>query len=409
MNFFRYNKSYLFVENLLVDKLARKLETPFYCYSLSQIHYNISKFQKSFKRVKPLICFSVKSNSNITILKEFKKRECGADVVSIGELISALKAGINPKKIVFSGIGKTEKELEFAIKKNILLINVESESEANLINKISKKLSKTTSIGIRYNPNIDAKTHRKISTGRKIDKFGFTEKNLLEFYKKSKKLKNISLDCLSVHIGSQITKINPFKKLKKSINKIIKKIRYKFKFVDLGGGIGIPYSLNDKKIDLNAYSKLVEKFKKNHNCKIIFEPGRSMVGNAAILISKVIYVKKGLNKDFIIMDAGMNDLIRPALYGVNHQILPAKKNNYKSKRKLEFVGPICESSDKFLETKKFQKINENDFLVISDVGAYGMSLSSNYNLRPKLLELLVSKNKSKIIRRRQTLSELIRR
>ena len=165
MNFFRYNKSYLFVENLLVDKLARKLETPFYCYSLSQIHYNISKFQKSFKRVKPLICFSVKSNSNITILKEFKKRECGADVVSIGELISALKAGINPKKVVFSGIGKTEKELEFAIKKNILLINVESESEAILINKISARMSKTTSIGIRLNPNITGKTHKKISTG----------------------------------------------------------------------------------------------------------------------------------------------------------------------------------------------------------------------------------------------------
>ncbi len=237
MKFLNYKNNKFFVDNLSIKKISKKFQTPFYCYSLSQIKFNLDNFKKSFSQINPLICFSVKSNSNIKILNELKKIGCGADVVSIGELKAALKARIDPSKIVFSGIGKTEEELSFAINKNILLINIESENEAYLINKISKKKSKITSVGIRLNPNVKANTDKKISTGSKEDKFGLTEKNLLNLIKKIKNLKNLSLDCISVHIGSQILKLHPFNKTLNILDKVIRKSKYKFKFVDLGGGI----------------------------------------------------------------------------------------------------------------------------------------------------------------------------
>ena len=407
MNFLKYKKNTRFyIDNLPIDSLAKKFTTPFYCYSLSQIKYNLKQFSEKFKKINPLICFSVKSNSNISILNELKKRGCGADVVSIGELIASLKAGIEPKKIVFSGVGKTEKELEFAIKKNILLINIESESESILINKISKKLSKITRVGIRLNPNINSGTLKKISTGTINDKFGLLEANFLDLCNKSKNFKNISLECLSVHIGSQIQKIEPFKKLIYAIDKILKKVSCKFKYVDLGGGIGIPYQSKDNKINLSAYSKLVSKFKTKNNCKIIFEPGRIILGNAGILVTRITYIKKTTKKYFVIMDAGMNDFIRPALYDTKHIILPVKKSKI-IKKNIEFVGPICESADKFLNTKKFSVLKERDVLVICDVGAYGMSLASNYNLRPRAMEILINKSKFKVIRKRENLMNLI--
>jgi len=407
MKFLNYKNKKFYVDNISVDQLTKKFETPFYCYSLSQIINNINFFKKSFKEINPLICFSVKSNSNIKILKELKKNDCGADVVSIGELMAALKAGIKPSKIVFSGVGKTEKELYFAIKKNILLINIESESEALLINKISKKLTKVTSVGIRLNPGINSKTHKKISTGSKKDKFGVTYKNFLKLFSKVKKLKNLSTNCLSVHIGSQITNIKPFGRTLNIIYKIIKKTKCNFKYIDLGGGMGISYKNNKQELNLNSYNKLIKKFTNQFKCKIIFEPGRSIIGNSAILVTKIIYIKKNINKDFIILDAGMNDLIRPALYGAKHLIKPINKNKKNKKKKVEFVGPICESSDKFLNLNTFQKIKEKDFLAIMDVGAYGMSLSSNYNFRPKLTEILVYNKEIQIIRKRETLNKLL--
>ena len=375
MNFLKYKKNTRFyIDNLPIDSLAKKFTTPFYCYSLSQIKYNLKQFSEKFKKINPLICFSVKSNSNISILNELKKRGCGADVVSVGELMASLKAGIEPKKIVFSGVGKTEKELEFAIKKNILLINIESESEGILINKISKKLSKITRVGIRLNPNINSGTLKKISTGTINDKFGLLEANFLDLCNKSKNFKNISLECLSVHIGSQIQKIEPFKKLIYVIDKILKKVSCKFKA--------------------------------KNNCKIIFEPGRIILGNAGILVTRITYIKKTTKKYFVIMDAGMNDFIRPALYDTKHIILPVKKSKI-IKKNIEFVGPICESADKFLNTKKFSVLKERDVLVICDVGAYGMSLASNYNLRPRAMEILINKSKFKVIRKRENLMNLI--
>jgi len=407
MNSIRLIKSNLRVENISAQALTKKYNTPFYCYSLLQLKNNFYNFSKAFRETKPLICFSVKSNSNIALLKELKKIGSGADVVSAGELLKATKAGINEKKIVFSGIGKTESEIKLAIKKKVLLINMESESEANLINKISKKMSRKTSVGIRLNPNVIGTTNKKISTGSKNDKFGLSYKDCLILCKRIKKLNNLNLQGLSVHIGSQITNIKPFKKVLDIINKIINKTRINFKFVDLGGGIGISYSKKDKKLNLNQYAKLVKKFIKNKKTQIIFEPGRFISGNTSILISKITYIKKSNNKNYIILDAGMNDLMRPALYDAYHKIVPLKKRNNGVMKNLEFVGPICESSDKFLSLKKFSKLNEGDYVAITNVGAYGMSLTSNYNTRPIIAEVLVNGSKHKLIKKRQSLENLI--
>ena len=407
MNYIRLRKNNLCVENISALSLTKKYETPFYCYSLSQLKNNFYNFNNAFRSIKPLICFSVKSNSNMTLLKELKKIGSGADVVSAGELLKATKVGINSKKIVFSGVGKTEAEIKLAIKKGVLLINMESESEANLINKISKKMNKITMVGIRLNPDITGKTHKKISTGGRHDKFGLSFKDCLNFCKKVKNLKNLKLVGISVHIGSQITNVKPFKEVLKIIDKIIFQSKINFKFIDLGGGMGISYTNKEKKLDIKEYARLVSKFIENKKTQIIFEPGRFIVGNTSILVSKVIYIKKSSNKNFIILDAGMNDLMRPALYDAKHQIIPIKKSNSKISGSVEFVGPICESSDKFLNQKGFSKIKEGDYVAITDVGAYGMSLTSNYNTRPIIGEILVNGSKHKLIKKRQSLDNLI--
>ncbi|MDB9744796.1 diaminopimelate decarboxylase, partial [Pelagibacteraceae bacterium] len=346
-------------------------------------------------------------NSNVAILKILGKLGAGADVVSAGELFKALKAGIKANKIVFSGVGKTEDELKIAINKKILLINCESESEAKLVNKIAKKLKKKVSIGFRLNPNIDAKTHKNISTGKAENKFGLSIKGFKSFFKTLSSYKNIKLDALSVHIGSQILSDAPYKKTLNVMLKLIKELNLKLKFVDLGGGFGINYSGKDKPINLTKYSTLVYNFSKKLNCKIIFEPGRSIVGDTGILLSKVQYIKNGAKKKFIILDAGMNDFMRPALYDAKHTIIPISRVKSKIKGFIEFVGPICESTCKFGIYKNYQKIKENDYVVITNVGAYGASLSSNYNTRPLIAEILVNKNKLRYIRKKQNLLKLI--
>ena len=402
-----YKKNKLSIDGLNVGKLAKKFSTPLYCYSYKKLHENILNIKNNFKKIDPLICFAVKSNTNIKILKEIKKFNIGADVVSIGELMKALKAGIKAQKIVFSGVGKTQTEIKYAINKKILLINAESKSEILEIEKIAKSKKKKINIGIRLNPNTDAKTISQISTGKKENKFGVDEKTFLDLVLYVKKSKNLNLKCLSVHIGSQILKNQPYSKMLTVIDRIIKKSNHTFEYIDLGGGIGIDYAHNNNKFNLKKYSLNIQKFLKKNNSKIIFEPGRSIIGNTAILVSKIIYVKKGYKKDFIILDSAMNDLIRPALYNAKHKIIPLKKNKINSKKSYEFVGPICESTDKFATIKKFQKLNEKEFIAICDVGAYGTSLSSNYNVRPKPLEILIKDSKIQIIKKRQKLSELM--
>jgi diaminopimelate decarboxylase len=403
----RYVGNNLFVEKLSIKNILKKNKTPFYIYSESQIAFNFLKFANTFKKTDPLICFAAKSNSNLNILRVLGKLGAGADVVSGGELLKALKAGIRPNKIVFSGVGKTEEELKIAINKKILLINCESESEAKLVNNLAKKLRKKVSIGFRLNPNVDAKTHKNISTGKAENKFGLSIKNFKVFLKTIKTFKNVKLEALSVHIGSQILNDTPFRKTLNVMSKLIKELKLNLKYVDLGGGFGINYNDKEKPINLSKYSKLVHNFSKKLNCKIIFEPGRSIIGNTGLLISKIQFIKKGANKNFIILDAGMNDFMRPALYEAFHKIIPISRKSSRMKGKIEFVGPICETTCKFGVYKNYPKINENEFVAITNVGAYGSSLSSNYNTRPLVAEILINKNKLRYIRKKQNLLKLI--
>ena len=403
----KYINKKLSIEKIKVEDIAKKFGTPTYCYSYKRLKDNINNFKNNFKSFSPLVCFAIKSNTNVNLIKEIKKLGLGADVVSMGELMMALKAGVNPKKIVFSGVGKTAKEINYAIDKKILLINAESKSEIIEIERIAKNKRKVVDIGIRLNPNTDAKTLKQISTGKKESKFGVDEKIFFELINYTKLSKNIKLKCLSVHIGSQILDHQPYEKMLNVIDKIIKKSNHNFEFIDLGGGMGISYEKNSKKLNYKKYNVAINKFLKKHKSKIIFEPGRSIVGDIGSLISQVIYIKQNEKKDFIILDAAMNDLMRPALYGANHKTLPATKHSRLSKKTYEFVGPICESTDKFTTLKKFQKLKEKDLVVMCDTGAYGMSLSSNYNLRPKAAEILIKGTKIKVIKKRQKLDQLI--
>jgi|TARA_B110000444_G_scaffold52854_1_gene48760 diaminopimelate decarboxylase len=407
MSFLKYFGSRLFVENSSIINLTKQNKTPFYAYSENQIRENYLKLAKSFKSTNPLICFATKANTNLSIIKILGKLGAGADVVSGGELLKALKAGIKPNKIVFSGVGKTEEELKLAIQKKILLINIESESEARLLNSIGRKVNKNISVGFRLNPDVDAKTNKKISTGKSENKFGISIKNFYALCKNREQFKNLKIEALSVHIGSQILSDTPYKKTLNVLLKVINNLKIKLKYVDLGGGFGINYGKENKEINLTKYAKLVHKFKKKLNCNIIFEPGRSLVGNSGILVSKIQYIKKGPKKNFIILDAGMNDFMRTALYEARHEIIPVNKISKKLSTALEFVGPICESTCKFTTYKNYQNISEGDFVAITNTGAYGSSLSSNYNTRPLIAEILITKNKFKIIRKRQNLLKLI--
>ena len=403
----KYINKKLTIEKIKVEDIARKFNTPVYCYSYNQLKENINNFKKNFKSFSPLICFAVKSNTNINLIREIKRFGLGADVVSKGELMMAIKAGINPKKIVFSGVGKTSSEISYAIEKKILLINSESKSEVKEIDRIAKLKKVKIQVGIRLNPNTDAKTLTQISTGKKENKFGVNEKTFLELVKYCKNSKNIDLKCLSVHIGSQILDYKPYEKMLKVIDRIINKINHKFEFIDLGGGMGIPYSKENKKLNYQKYNTAIKKFLKNHSTKIIFEPGRSIVGNIGFLISEIIYIQESEKKNFVILDAAMNDLMRPALYGANHKTLSSIKKNKISKKTYEFVGPICESTDKFATLEKFYELKEKDLIVMCDVGAYGMSLSSNYNVRLKPPELLIKGLEIKVLRKRQKYTDLM--
>ncbi len=403
----RYLNKKLTIEGINIQNIAKKYSTPAYCYSFKKLADNIKNFKNNFRSLSPLICFAIKSNTNIFLIKEIKKLGLGADVVSIGELMIALKAGINPNKIVFSGVGKTSDEISFAINKKILLINAESKNEIKEINRIANLKNKKVRIGIRLNPNTDARTLSQISTGKKNNKFGVSSKTFLDLVNYCKNLKNIDLKCLSVHIGSQILDYKPYEKMLKVISMVLQKTNHKFDFIDLGGGMGISYDHSKKKLNYKKYNMAIKKILKNQKSKIIFEPGRSIIGDTGVLVSRVIYVKRSEKKNFIILDAAMNDFMRPALYGANHKILPSIKSRKISKKTYEFVGPICESTDKFSTFKNFQLLKEKDLVTICDVGAYGMSLSSNYNIRPKPIEILIKGSKTRVIRKRQKHTDLI--
>ena len=410
MDLLKLKNNKLHINNIKLEKILKKRKTPFYLYSLNQIRQNVKHINSSFKNFSPLICYAVKANSNLSILKELKKNNLGADVVSVGELKLALKAGIKPNKIVFSGVGKTVEEIKFAIKKSILSINAESTNEITLINDISKKLKKITNIGVRINPDIKAKTNRKIATGNKVNKFGISIPEFLNVIKNKNKFQNIKISLLSVHIGSQIKDINVYKKVLNLISQILiklKNLKHTINCIDLGGGMGIPYFKHDKKFDFKKFGLEVSKFYRKERIKIIFEIGRFITGNSGHIISKVIYVKKIKDRIFIIIDTGMNDMARSAIYDTFHEIIPLHKRTKKFSKKVEFVGPICESSDTFGVYKNYSMLKEGDYVCITNCGAYGRTLSSNYNMRPLIEEVILNNKKIKTVRLRQKIEDLI--
>lgn len=408
---FHYKKDALYVEGMALKDIAGKFGTPVYCYSATRIEENYDAYARALLRVMPrkdfTICYATKANGNIAILNLLQKKGAGADIVSGGELARALKAGIKPSKIVFSGVGKGEEELTEAIRLGLLQINVESEPELLMISRISKKLKKTTHIAIRVNPDVDAKTHAKISTGKKKDKFGIDVERAVALYARAKSLPGIEASGVSVHIGSQLTSLAPYKRAYGRVAALVERLRrqgHRITRVDLGGGIGITYK-NETPPDLNLYALLIRDIILPLGVHVILEPGRSIVGDAGVLLSRVRHVKKAPGKDFLILDAAMNDLMRPALYEAYHPILPCKKTG--GRTVYDIVGPICETSDIFLAAEPFQPSVMGDLVAIACAGAYGASMSSTYNTRPLAPEVLVRGAKSALIRKGQTVRDLL--
>lgn len=402
-----YKNSTLHIENTPVSEIAKKVSTPFYCYSRKQLVDNYLEFKQAFSEYPTTVCFAVKSCPNINVLRLLASYGAGADTVSQGEIMRALKAGIKPEKIVFSGVGKTKDEIKFALQKNIGQLNAESIEELEIINNIAEKLGKKAKVSLRVNPDVDSKTHEKISTGRKIDKFGIPLDDAKKYYDSASKLRHLKIEGVTCHIGSQITDIEPYKqafaKIADFAKDLIKK-DFELKRIDLGGGIGIKYK-NEETIAIKDYAKIVISTLKNTGLKLYLEPGRRISGDAGILVSEVQFIKDTGERKFAILDAGMNDLARPAIYGAYHEIIQVddregEKINY------DVVGPVCESSDIFGRDRKFYELKSGDLVAILNAGAYGSSMSSNYNTRPLIPEVLVDGKSFKIIRKKQKISEI---
>jgi len=399
-------KNKLQIEKINIDKLIKKYQTPLYVYSYNKLKNNYKKLTNILKKN---IYYSVKANSNQAIISLFSKLGSGIDVVSGEELQRALKAKVNPNKIIFEGVGKSKDDLRLAIKKNIRQINIESVDEIKIINQLAKFLKRKINIGIRINPNIDGKTNKKISTGLDHNKFGINLKDLKKTIDKIKSSSNINFVGISCHIGSQIFSLSVYKRLflkMIELEKFFTKNGLVVKHLDLGGGMGYDYA-KKMKFDLYKFSRLINKYSSNVDYEISFEPGRFLTANSGLLITKILMIKSSRKINFIVVDAGMNTLIRPALYNEMHNIFSPKKN--KGKKKYSIVGPICETSDTFAKEIVLPKQSIDDILIIEDVGAYGSSMSSNYNSKVLPAEILIKDNKDYLIRKRQDINELIKR
>jgi diaminopimelate decarboxylase len=408
MHYFKYKNSELYAEDVPVREIAGKTGTPLYIYSHKTLLRHLNAFKSSFNNYPHIICFALKANSNNALLRLLAKKGCGADVVSGGELFIALKAGIPAKRIVYAGVGKTEEEIAYALKSKILMFNVESSDELMTINNIAGNLGLKAPIALRVNPDISTHTHPYISTGLKTHKFGIPFENALENYRLADTLPNIKVLGIHKHIGSQITKISPFVDALKKILLLARNLRsqgIEIKYLDIGGGLGIPYN-DETPPHPKDLAKAIVPLLKNHDFTLIMEPGRSIVGNAGILITKVLYLKEHPNKKFVIVDAGMNDLIRPSLYDAYHQILPVIKNN-RPRILADIVGPICESGDFLAKERKINRPAHGDLLAVMSAGAYGFSMSSNYNSRTRGAEVLVKGKNFFVIRKREQYEDLI--
>jgi diaminopimelate decarboxylase len=411
MHHFAYRDGVLHAEDVSLKALAEEIGTPFYCYSSATLerHYNVMR--DAFAGTDHMICYAMKANSNQAVIRTMAELGAGMDVVSEGELRRALAAGVPARKIVFSGVGKTAREMALALREGIACFNVESEPELELLSEVAKRVGQRAAVSIRVNPDVDAKTHHKISTGKAEDKFGISYKRAREVYARAASLPAIDVAGIDMHIGSQITELEPFAKAFKLMGELTEELRgdgHNIRHLDLGGGLGVPYrGTNDVPTHPDEYAAMVKATLGHLNLKYVLEPGRMIVGNAGVLVSRVIYVKDGTEKHFVIQDAAMNDLIRPTLYDAYHEIVPVAEPAGGETMMADVVGPVCESGDYLAKGRRLPKVEPGDLLATMTAGAYGAVQAGSYNTRPLVPEVLVKGGKWALVRPRQSYEELI--
>ncbi len=423
MHSFEYQEGELFCENVNLAEIAAEAGTPTYVYSANTILDHYRRLDQAFAELPHLICYAVKANSNIGLLSLMAGEKSGFDIVSSGELYRVLKAGGKPEQCTFAGVGKTEAEIKYALQQGILAFNVESESELAYINHVAASINHRAPISLRVNPDVDAGTHKYISTGKSENKFGIAFDRVQAVYEAASKMSHIAIRGVQMHIGSQITKVGPFAEAVEKMAPLVAdlKERYGIEYFSIGGGIGIVYESSlasgsrewwkdqdaSGRLTIEAYAKAVVPTLRKLGLKILFEPGRYMVGNAGVLLTRVLYLKKGGQKKFVIVDAGMNDLIRPALYESYHEIVPLREAPAGKTEKVDIVGPVCESGDFFAQDRELPPLQEGDLIALMSTGAYGFTMASNYNSRLLPAEILVNGAQAEIIRERQTLQDII--
>ncbi|MEX1329949.1 MAG: diaminopimelate decarboxylase [Desulfobacterales bacterium] len=409
MHHFKYRENALFCEDVSIQDISAKIGTPFYLYSYATLKRHFQVFDAAFEDVSKLICYSAKANSNLAVLKIFADLGCGLDIVSGGELYRGLMAGFSPDRIVYSGVGKRADEIDYALESDILMFNVESPVELELINRRAASLRKRAPVAIRVNPDVDPKTHPYISTGLKKNKFGIDTDAAIESYRMAGSLEHVDVVGIDCHIGSQITETKPFEAALKSLKNLIielKQMGTDIKYLDMGGGLGITYA-DEKPPPLSEYAATMTQQLKGMDLKLILEPGRVLVGNAGILVTKVLYRKSGETKNFVIVDAGMNDLLRPTLYNAFHAIEPVVNSN-ENQIVADVVGPICESSDFLAVDRNIFNVKSGDLLAIMSAGAYGYVMSSNYCSRLRVAEVMVKDDRFHVIKTRENYEDLVR-
>jgi len=409
MNYFEYKNHELYCEKVPVAQVAEKVGTPFYLYSYHTLVRHFRVFDDAFKTIPHLICYSMKANSNLALLRLFVNLGGGVDIVSGGELHRALKAGVEPRKIVFAGVGKGDDEIESALKAGILMFNVESTQELEKINELAGRWGRKAPVSIRVNPDIDAKTHPYISTGLKKNKFGIDIVRAFEVYRQASRLPHLEVVGVDCHIGSQLVEASPFVSALQKLKRLVEDLRaegMKIRYLDLGGGLGITYEDEEPPTPVEYAASILDEIR-GFNCTLILEPGRVIAGNAGILVTKVLYTKENELKRFIIVDAGMNDLVRPSYYGSYHQILPVKEAE-RDEVVADVVGPICESSDFLAKDRRIPQPHPGELLAVMSAGAYGFSMSTNYNSRTRVAEVLVRDDQIHVIRQRESYEDLIR-
>ncbi|MBC8130758.1 MAG: diaminopimelate decarboxylase [Rhizobiaceae bacterium] len=411
MNHFDYRDGVLHAEDVALATIASVVGTPFYCYSTATLTRHYRVFADAFSDIDAMVCYAMKANSNQAVLKTLGRLGAGMDVVSGGELMRALTAGIPAERIMFSGVGKTAEEIDLALQAGIFCFNIESEPELELVSARATSQSKTAHISFRINPDVDARTHAKISTGKKSDKFGIAFERAVEVYGKARDLPGIHVSGIDMHIGSQITDLEPYDRAYDRLAGLVRALRaegHEISHVDLGGGLGVPYRRdNQPPPEPSAYAEIVKRHVGDLGCKVIFEPGRLIAANAGVLVSKVLYVKEAGDKTFVIIDAAMNDLIRPTLYAAWHDILPVEESLSDERLVADVVGPVCESGDFMAQDRSMPRVEAGDLISIASAGAYGAVQAGTYNTRPLVPEVLVKDDAFFAVRPRQTVEEII--